>query len=85
MAPKNRQSTLRMAIHNGAAQLRVGNCYGPAANRTARLLETGNGGHIILSSTTKSLVRESLPPNTSLLDLGQQWLRDIMRPNKSIS
>ena len=85
MAPKNGNLPVRMAIHNGVAQLRAGNYYSPAANRTARLLEAGHGGQIILSSTTRSLIWESLPPNTSLLDLGQHRLRDIMRLERIIS
>ena len=40
---------LRMAIHAGSADMRDGDSFGPALNRTARLLAIGHGGQRLQS------------------------------------
>src|SRR5215469_11758132 len=61
---------VRMALHTGAADQREGDYFGPPLNRVARLLAIGHGGQVLLSQT----VRDLLPTNTPLLDLGQHRL-----------
>jgi hypothetical protein len=43
-------------------------------------MAVGYGGQILLSSVTAELVRERLPIETSLVDLGEHRLRDLIRP-----
>ena len=74
--------TVRMALHTGEVQLRDGDYYGQAVNRCARLRALGHGGQILLSLTTEELVRDSLPPEACLQDLGEQRLRDLSRPER---
>ena len=71
---------VRMALHTGAVQSRDDDYFGPTLNRVARILSTGAGGQILLSSATVELVRDSLPAGTSLQDLGEHALKDLLRP-----
>jgi predicted ATPase/class 3 adenylate cyclase len=72
----------RMALHTGAAHERDGDYFGPPVNRVARLLSAGHGGQVLLSSSTQELVRDHLPPQTHLRDLGERRLKDLSRPER---
>lgn len=71
---------VRMGLHTGEAELRANDYHGQALNRAARIMAVGYGGQILLSSVTAELVRERLPIETSLVDLGEHRLRDLIRP-----
>jgi predicted ATPase/class 3 adenylate cyclase len=71
---------VRMALHTGMADERRGDYFGPALSRVARLLSVGHGGQTLVSETVYDLVRDNLPPDVSLLDLGQHRLKDLQRP-----
>lgn len=71
---------VRMALHTGDAETRAGDYFGPALNRVARLLSAGHGGQTLLSLATQELVRDNLPADVSLRDLGAQRLKDLHRP-----
>jgi predicted ATPase/class 3 adenylate cyclase len=73
---------VRMGLHSGEAQLRDGDYYGSAVNRAARLMGVGYGGQVLLSDVTAKLIRESLPPGTDLVDLGEYYLRDLALPEQ---
>src|SRR5262249_37538392 len=64
----------------GAAEERDGDYFGPALNRTARLLSAGHGGQILLSHAAQELVRDHLPEHIDLQDLGEHRLKDLARP-----
>ena len=70
---------VRMGLHTGEAQERSGDFYGPALNRAARLMSIAHGGQTLLSTTTADLVRDDLPVDASLKDLGEHRLRDLVR------
>jgi predicted ATPase/class 3 adenylate cyclase len=72
----------RMALHTGTTHERDGDYFGPPVNRVARLLSAGHGGQILLSSSTQELVRDHLPPETHLRDLGERRLKDLSRPER---
>ena len=76
---------VRMGIHTGTA--RLNNPSGPIVYigyatiaLTQRLMSAGHGGQILLSSATRELVRDTLPSETELLDLGEKRLKDLLRP-----
>jgi predicted ATPase/class 3 adenylate cyclase len=79
---------VRMALHSGRAELQVGDftsgeyVSGLTLSRTARLLSAGHGGQILLSLATAELVRDHLPAETSLRDLGARRLKDLIRPEQ---
>jgi predicted ATPase/class 3 adenylate cyclase len=70
---------VRMALHTGAAAARAGDYAGPSLNRVACLLAVGHGGQILLSQATAELVRDALPPDVALRDLGMHHLKDLAR------
>jgi predicted ATPase/class 3 adenylate cyclase len=74
---------VRMALHTGAAEERGGDYFGPPLNRVARLLSAGHGGQVLLSLATQELVRDQLPPDVGLWDLGEQRLKDLFRPERA--
>jgi predicted ATPase/class 3 adenylate cyclase/DNA-binding XRE family transcriptional regulator len=72
---------VRLALHTGVAELRDGDYFGPALNRVARLLSAGHGGQTLLSAAAWELVRDHLPADVALRDLGEHRLKDLSRPD----
>ena len=73
---------IRVAVHSGEAQAREGDFFGPAVNRTARLLSIGHGGQILVSAAAAELVRDDLPAELSLFDQGEHRLRGFDRTER---
>ena len=71
---------VRIALHTGTAELELGDYYGSAVNRAARLRAIAHGGQTILSASTWELAREDLPPGVIVQDLGAHRLKDLTRP-----
>jgi predicted ATPase/class 3 adenylate cyclase len=76
---------VRMGIHTGTAHLNdasssfVYSGYATLA-LTQRIMSAGHGGQILLSSATRELVRDMLPIDSELQDLGEKRLKDLLRP-----
>ncbi len=70
---------VRMALHTGAVESRDNDYFGPPVNRVARLLSIAHGGQTVLSISTHELVRDGLPPGTTLRDMGEHRLKDLGR------
>src|SRR6185295_10273246 len=76
---------VRMGIHTGAAKLNntsvqiVYSGYATLAS-TQRIMSAGHGGQILISGVTRELVRDTLPGDSELLDLGEKRLKDLLRP-----
>ena len=73
---------VRIGVHSGVAELRDDDYFGSSVNRAARLQAVANGGQILCSQSTADLVRDSLPQNVELIDLGEHTLRDLSRPER---
>jgi class 3 adenylate cyclase/tetratricopeptide (TPR) repeat protein len=73
---------VRMAIHIGEVEARDGDYYGPTMNRAARMMAAAHGGQVVLTSASAALVRDSMPADLDLLDLGLHRLRGIERPER---
>jgi predicted ATPase/class 3 adenylate cyclase len=71
---------VRIGIHTGEAESRGGDFFGPAVNRTARIMAAGHGGQILVSGSTAQLLDRELPGATTLRDLGEHRLKDLGRP-----
>ena len=80
--PTPRPIAVRIGVHTGEAQVRDGDYYGSAVNRCARLRGIGHGGQILLSEVTTNLVRDRLPPDSTVTDLGEHRLRDLSRTER---
>jgi predicted ATPase len=70
----------RMGLNTGRAEEREGDYFGLALNRAARLMAAGHGGQILLTEATYELVRDDVVPGIALHDLGEQRLKDLIRP-----
>ena len=71
---------VRMALHTGTAEERDRDYFGQPLNRTARLLAAGHGGQTLLSLAAEELIRDELPPDATLVDMGAHRLKDLHRP-----
>ncbi|MCB9176978.1 MAG: SUMF1/EgtB/PvdO family nonheme iron enzyme [Caldilineae bacterium] len=68
---------VRMGIHRGHAEARGGDYFGPALNRTARLVSAGHGGQILLSSSARPAAAALESEGLTLRDLGEHRLKDL--------
>jgi predicted ATPase/class 3 adenylate cyclase/Tfp pilus assembly protein PilF len=79
---------VRMALHAGNAQVQAG-AYtsgeyvsGLTLSRLARILSAGHGGQVLLSQAAYELVRDHLPDEIYLRDMGLRRLKDLVRPER---
>jgi predicted ATPase/class 3 adenylate cyclase len=75
---------VRMGIHTGAAHLQDASQvlrYSGYATLalTQRIMSAGHGGQILVSQSAYDLVRDTLPENAQLVDLGEHQLKDALR------
>src|SRR5215469_4106515 len=71
-AQRSLELPVRMGICSGAAELRGDDYFGSALNRTARTMEAGHGGQILIAASSASLIE-----SFDLVDLGEHRLRDL--------
>lgn len=70
----------RIGVHSGEAEPRDGDYFGPTVTRTARLMDAGNGGQIVVSEATRRLVGDHAPPGMIFVDAGEHRLKDLGEP-----
>jgi predicted ATPase len=75
--PQGTTIAARMALHTGEAEERGGDYFGPAVNRTARVMALGHGGQVLCSAVTAALLGD-----VDLVDLGEHRLRDLSAPQR---
>jgi class 3 adenylate cyclase len=75
--PDGREVRVRMGLHTGEPHLGDEGYLGIDVVRAARIASAGAGGQILISETTRALVGNLLPDGVSVLDLGEQHLKDI--------
>jgi predicted ATPase/class 3 adenylate cyclase len=78
--PTTRPIKVRMGLHTGETEERDGDYFGPVVNRVARLEAAAHGGQVLLSGATAELIRDALPEEATLTDMGQHRLKDLGRP-----
>jgi predicted ATPase/class 3 adenylate cyclase len=76
------QLRVRIGVHVGEVINRDGNLYGDVVNRTARLRSLGHGGQTLLTTAVYELVRDTLPPNAGVVDLGEHRMKDLIRAER---
>jgi predicted ATPase/class 3 adenylate cyclase len=74
------QLLVRMALHTGEAYPQDGDYLAAPLNRLARLLAACHGGQVLLTQAVQQLVRDDLPAEVILSDLGIHRLRDLQEP-----
>lgn len=72
----------RIGLHTGVPEYRDGDYFGPPLNKTARVHSLGHPGQILLSLVTAELVKDSLPDEIKLLDLGEHALKGVERKER---
>ncbi len=76
--PADAEVHVRMGLHTGVGILGGDDYVGIDVNRAARIAATAHGGQVLVSDTTRSLVRGSLASTgLTLRDLGEHTLRDL--------
>jgi predicted ATPase/class 3 adenylate cyclase len=80
--PAGEQVRVRMGVHTGEASRTATGLVGLEIHRAARVASVGYGGQILLSETAATLVRDCLPPDAALKDLGVHRLKDLGRPER---
>ena len=79
--PERADVRVRMGLHTGQAVASDGRYTGLAVHRAARIGAAGHGGQILVSQATQTLLEdEEEDLHVSLLDLGEQRLKDLDRP-----
>lgn len=68
---------VRCGLHAGAVERRDNDFFGSAVNRAARITGVAHGGQVLLSEAVAVLIRDRLPADVSLRDLGSVRLRDL--------
>jgi WD40 repeat protein/class 3 adenylate cyclase len=80
--PEGCRLEVRFAVHMGEVNERDGDYYGTAVNRAGRLRSLAVGGQVLVSHAVTEVVADHLPEDASLLDLGEQELRGLTRPER---
>ena len=73
---------VRMGIHTGSAYTTGDGHYQGyiALARTQRLMSAGHGGQVLVSLAVEQLIREHLPGDVWLRDMGERRLKDLVQP-----
>src|SRR6266700_2223679 len=71
---------VRMGLHTGEPQRTADGYVGLDVHRAARMMSAGHGGQVLLTQATSSLVKQDLPEDVHLRDLGEHRLKDLGRP-----
>lgn len=77
--PEDVALTVRVGLHTGEADERDGDYFGPTVNRAARLMGAANGGQVVVSAATASLV-DTGALGVELVDLGTIRLKGMVQP-----
>ncbi len=75
--PDGSHVAVRMGLHTGEPILHDGGFVGIDVHRAARIAGAAHGGQVVLSDSTERLVRDGLPADLGLVDLGSHRLKDL--------
>jgi peptide/nickel transport system substrate-binding protein len=80
--PSGADLRVRMGIHTGEPAMGGERYVGMGVHRAARICAAGHGGQILLSQTTRELLRDDPLPEVTVLDLGEHQLKDMDEPER---
>ena len=78
--PSDVEVWVRMGLHTGEGVIGPDGYVGLEVHRAARIASVANGGQVVVSDATRSLVEKELPGDLGLLDLGLHRLKDLADP-----
>ena len=67
---------VRMAVHFGSAEKRGKDFFGPALNRTARLLDLAHGGQILVTASAAEVIQAERDVGATFVKVGAKPLDD---------
>ncbi len=71
---------VRCGLHAGVVERRDNDYFGSPVNRAARIMSAAHGGQVLLSQAVVDGMRQILPAEVSLRDLGMVRLKDMSNP-----
>jgi class 3 adenylate cyclase len=80
--PDASELRVRMGIHTGEPAAAGERYVGMGVHRAARICAAGHGGQVLVSQTTRELLRDDPIPDVSLRDLGEHQLKDMDEPER---
>ena len=80
--PERAEVKVRIGIHTSEPTLGDEGYHGLGMHRVARICAAGHGGQILLSNATRELIEDDLSDDLELLDLGENRLKDLDRPER---
>ncbi|MEP6978522.1 MAG: ABC transporter substrate-binding protein [Thermoleophilia bacterium] len=80
--PEGAELRVRMGIHTGEPALTEDRYHGLGVHRAARIMAAGQGGQILVSQATCSVLEDDELPGAELRDLGEHRLKDLDRPER---
>ena len=80
--PGGSKLRVRMGIHTGEPAVGGERYVGLGVHRAARICAAGHGGQVLVSQTTRELLRDDPIPDVSLRDLGEHQLKDMDEPER---
>jgi predicted ATPase/class 3 adenylate cyclase len=75
--PNGARVKVRIGLHTGEPTVTANGYAGVDVHRAARICSAGNGGQILVSSTTADLVATGLPNGLELTELGSYRFKDF--------
>jgi DNA-binding NarL/FixJ family response regulator/class 3 adenylate cyclase len=80
--PTDAEVRVRIGIHTGPVTVSDGRYVGLAVHRAARICGAGEGGQVLVSQATRTLLDDHEPEvvGLTLNDLGERTLKDFDRP-----
>ena len=73
---------VRIGMHTGEPALHDEGYVGLDVVRAARICTAAQGGHVLLSETTRALLGSALPEGVSVYPLGERHLKGIEEPER---
>jgi YVTN family beta-propeller protein len=80
--PEDSALRVRMGIHTGEPAVGGERYVGMGVHRAARICASGHGGQVLVSQTTRELLRDDPIPEVTLRDLGEHQLKDMDEPER---
>jgi YVTN family beta-propeller protein len=80
--PGGTELRVRMGIHTGEPALGGERYVGMGVHRAARICAAGHGGQVLVSQTTRELLRDDPIPDVTIRDLGEHQLKDMDEPER---
>src|SRR6266849_672792 len=80
--PEGAQLRVRMGVHTGEPTVGEERYVGLGVHRAARIAAAGHGGQVLVSQTTRELLRDDPLPDVSLRYLGEHHLKNLDEPER---